>query len=244
MPGRRIELQDWPDIGFAQRHEIGRHHADDRAALVVQDDRPADGAGVACEAALPETVADHRHQRAAGPVFVRPEAASEDRGNTEGREEVRRHPHRGDAFRLLPAQIDAVRRERGQGFEAPHPLLEDQEVGLRDRETVPEIAPVDRDDRQAVRLGVGERAQQGAVDHAEDRGVRADPKRQGQRRDRREAGVLAEQPQRETQVLHERVHRVLYSTLSAVIGSTSVARRAGMTQARRATKVKRTATRP
>jgi hypothetical protein len=64
------------------------------------------------------------------------------------------------------------------------------------------IRQIDAD--QAIRLGIGQRPQQDAVDDAEDGGVGADAERDGQDGDDRKSGGVTNQSQRITNVLHER----------------------------------------
>src|SRR5215468_8070106 len=54
---------------------------------------------------------------------------------------------------------------------------------------------------ETVWLGVGQWSDERAVDEAEHRGVAADPQRQRKRRDRSQAGMLAQHPKAVTQVL-------------------------------------------
>src|SRR5262249_49070896 len=58
-------------------------------------------------------------------------------------------------------------------------------------------------------LGIAERPQHDAVDDAEDGGVGADAERERENGEQREAGTLAQPPERVPQVLEERVHPVV-----------------------------------
>ena len=78
--------------------------------------------------------------------------------------------------------------------------------------------------QEPSRIRVGKRPQEDAVDDAEDRGVGADAERQRRHGDGGEAGVRGEAAQSVADVLQQCLH---HSLLSAVIGSTRDARRAG-----------------
>ena len=60
--------------------------------------------------------------------------------------------------------------------------------------------------REPVEVGDGRRAQEHAVDDAENRGVRADSQREGQDRDNGESAVRDELPDGEPKVLEKRLH--------------------------------------
>ena len=74
------------DVGA---EEPRRRHADDRDGHAIHNERSADDAGGAAEAALPEGVADHRDRplgTATGAIVGRRERAAEHRGYAERRE--------------------------------------------------------------------------------------------------------------------------------------------------------------
>src|SRR5262245_53397928 len=87
---------------------------------------------------------------------------------------------------------------------------------------------------EPFRIFVGQRAQQNSVNDTEDRRVCADAKRQSDDRDYADARVLQQHPHTVAQILKESVHG-FYSYLSATIGSTLAARRAGIQHASSAT---------
>ena len=58
------------------------------------------------------------------------------------------------------------------------------------------------DEEEALRVGDGKGLQQHRVDQGEDGGIRAEAKREGKDRNRREAGVLAEGSEGVAQILH------------------------------------------
>ena len=79
---------------------------------------------------------------------------------------------------------------------APLPVvgqLQGRELGVGHAAEGRRLAEV----HQALPVLVGQRPQQDAADHAEDRGVGADAERQGEHGDKGEAGALAERAQAE-----------------------------------------------
>src|SRR5207245_11002116 len=66
---------------------------------------------------------------------------------------------------------------------------------------------------ERVRLVKWQRAQQDRIDHAEDRGIRADAEGEGEHGDGRESGILAQHAQAEAQILD---HRFEYRETAAV----------------------------
>src|SRR5215468_8936375 len=92
------------------------------------------------------------------------------------------------------------------------------------------------------RVAVGKRAQQDSVNHADNCGSGPDSERQRKNARRREAVILGQHAQGETEVLPQFFHRLSYSYRNATMGSTRVARLAGMRQARSATSVNTTMT--
>jgi hypothetical protein len=84
------------------------------------------------------------------------------------------------------------------------------EIGHRDAHVGDLIRPF-RGEDEPVRLRIGQRAQQHAVDDREDGGVGADAQRQRQHRDGGEAGAARELPRPVPQVLPQGVHSILQS---------------------------------
>src|SRR5580704_13244029 len=62
------------------------------------------------------------------------------------------------------------------------------------------------DAHETIRLRVGKRPQKNAVHHAEDRGIRANPKSENENRDSRESRIFADQPKAESQILQQISH--------------------------------------
>jgi hypothetical protein len=162
---------------------------------------------------LPQFVADQRHARRAGPVFLRPERSSQNRGYAQRPKQV------GRAER----SVDPLRRERSRGagqvegrFAAGRHLVKAaglflpiQEVARRyhvERLRSYHVALEQSD--QTLRIGVGQRLQQHRVHHAEHSRVAAQPQGQHYDRDDRETGPIPQLPQSELNVLTENLQAV------------------------------------
>ena len=203
-----IGLQGQVEVGGRIRAERGPQHAGHRVGLPVEHDRAADDGGIAAEPADPERMAHHREPRSAGPVLVRDEDAAERRAGVEDRKEVRRDVDRLHLLRRhAAAQVEARSREvvRAHRLERLRVLLPGHELGDRyaPADAVPEL---ELQLHQPVRLAVGQRLQQNAVDHREDCGVGSDPEGEGRDRHGCEAGAAKKLPERQPDVLEQRVH--------------------------------------
>ena len=142
----------------------------------------------------------------------RRESCAEDRLHAEDGEEVRRRLHRVDAQRFVARfgqrQLRIPPRRR---------IVED----VRERAVVAEIHGRDAlvretlrvvyfpHHRQAVGIGVGQRAQHHAIEHAVDRRRRADAERQREQRRRGKSRRALQLTQPEPHVLQEGVHQTL-----------------------------------
>ena len=170
---------------LAQR-ERRLQHAHDLCRLAVEHDRPADHGRVAAEAALPGAVAENRHGRRRLRVLFRREQPAERGADAEHRQQVRGDPDGADTLgRAVAGQVGVGAERDGDLLEAPAAGLDVEVLG--GREPVLGDAEPGRSvpqDRQAVRVLVGEGTQQQGARDAEDRRVRADAK--GQRQDRRD----------------------------------------------------------
>ena len=91
--------------------EPGRHDADDRERHAIDRQRPADDAGIALKAALPEPLADHQRRpvgTAAAPIVVRRQQPTESRPDAERLEEATAHHQR-----RRPGRSRRPSRDRG-----------------------------------------------------------------------------------------------------------------------------------
>jgi hypothetical protein len=171
-----------------EQPEVFGQHSDHEHRPLVDVDRPADDAAVAAEAALPEAVAEQNRPGRPLDVVLGLEDAARQRLDAESGEEVGRHEPDPHELRLaIVGDRDAVGPDRAEALEV-----------RRARAQVPELRPGQRrariaggrhvgpDQQQAVRVEVGRRREQGGVQHAEDRGRRAEPEREGHHRQGRE----------------------------------------------------------
>jgi hypothetical protein len=100
----------------------------------------------------------------------------------------------GAVGRLELAAIGAINREGAEHVLSRVPVLEIRVGDVR----IARLGQVD----EAVRLRVGQGAQERQVDEAEDRGVRPDAEGERQHHDRGKAGRLGEQAEGVAQVVH------------------------------------------
>ena len=123
-------------------------------------------------------------------VFGRGEAASRDRRDANGRQEIRRDETDEHALRLAVAGevrgAAGVRRKRGEDVALVGVVgcLGRRKPGLRP------VRPMIPDHHQPVRLSVGQRLEQHRIQHAEHRRVCADAERNCQHRSGGESGLV------------------------------------------------------
>jgi hypothetical protein len=136
---------------------------------------------------LPEAIADEHHVLAARPILVGREVPPERRLEAERRQQRRRCIHPEHLLRIAtPRQGERVERRQRQVAEDFLPLLHFEEAGMRKSRARQVLLLVGgAEAHQAIRLGVGQRAQEHRIDHAEQRHVRADPERQAEHRHER-----------------------------------------------------------
>ena len=189
--------------GYAK---AGWHDADDRDGGVVEDQRASNHRRVRAESGLPQGVAQHNHVVcAAGPVAVA-KVSPDQWLDPQEREGVW-----GDAVSLEPcgavdtSQVGDQITVGRDGLERTRRVAPLDPVGRLDVEThrVGAQVPAQRED-DAVRVAIGQRSHQQRVHGAEDRRVGTDAEGERQHGDRREARILAQDPQAVTQILPER----------------------------------------
>jgi hypothetical protein len=208
---RRVELEREPEVHrlaaqIERELEPLGHHPEHGHAAVVELDGSADHPRVAAEPPPPEPVAEHCHARPAGAVLFGPEDAPACRADAENGKDVGGHEARPDALGCVAAgEIAAAGGERAHALEraAQRPVVGD--LRLRQPRRRPPL-PVVPDHHHPLRLRVRERAEEDAVDDAEDRRVRPDAQRQRQHRHGREAGAPTEGAPGVADVLKESVH--------------------------------------
>jgi hypothetical protein len=96
-----------------RKMKLARHHADHRERRIVEvglgGELSADDARVAAELGLPQAVAENDGSRRAGPIVLGGERPTDDRDDTEGREQIRAHRRAVEPARLAGAdQRDLV----------------------------------------------------------------------------------------------------------------------------------------
>jgi hypothetical protein len=146
------------------------------------------------EQPLPHVVAEQGHVGPAGPVFLRQEVAAEERLQAEDREHVVRD---SSAFHALGADVRRGEAPADIGGESHAlkgrvALLPRGVIGVGDADA--HQVPLGRglvDVDEAVGLGEGKRAQEEAVEDAEDRRVAGDPDREHEDDGRAEGRLAA-----------------------------------------------------
>ena len=204
---RRIELLRHPELGWlrilvvGRKQEPSRHDADDLVGPAVDLNGPSDDRRIGAISAAPQRVAEHDDVRPFGEVLGGRENPSDGRTHSEDRKRVRRDAGGCDTLRVTAAgQVDlplAPGRHFPQSSGAA-PVVHD--LPRRNPGFV-ECRPLAPDHHRASWIGPRQRAEQHGIDHAEDRGVRADSQGQRDYRHRGEAGMTREQSGAKTQIL-------------------------------------------
>ena len=201
-------------LGSEVHPEPARHHPHHRPRLVVEVHAPADDAGVAAEALLPELVAEQHHVGA--PVFLLARQPSQKRRHAERFEKSWRDPadldlRRGGAAaaeHARPGPHRAAPRDGPRALDDVHDLRTRQ---LRDRLLLPRKPRAHHG--QPLRRGERQRRQQHRIDHREDHRRGRDTERQRQHDDRRQQRTAAPVADGETGVLDQCVHHGLGARL-------------------------------
>ncbi len=166
--------------------------------FLVQQDLPADDAGVGAEAAPPDALAQQERRRSAGGVVLAAEDPTEKRPRAEQREELRIDADALQMLRLVPT--DQVGRERMvgghrlEGRARPFPVPEVRQRRLHAR--APGALGVRPDVNQPIRIGERQRPEEDVIRDGERRGDGADAESRDPDRGRREPGRAAEGAQR------------------------------------------------
>jgi hypothetical protein len=180
------------DVVFLRVVRHVRQHADDGVRTIVHLKHLADDVRIAAELRAPVRVAEDQHRVGSRRIVAGDERASEHGPDAEDVEEIVRHD----------ADIDAVGLAALEQIEI-HLMIFDQRVERR-RPLAIVVEFFDRDARvgpsrerrrlaqhdEPVAIGVWQRLQQHAVDHAEDGRVRADAEAERHDGDGGEAAVL------------------------------------------------------
>ena len=178
-----------PGIHAMRRIHLARHHAGDGERLTVKIDRAPNNLGIPVEGAVPQAIADHHQRRRARFIFIFAESAADLRRQPDHVEKVR--GHKSDRYSLRFAASNAAEIARLQAGErevlergAVAPPIDVIRQGDGGVCSVDDLIKINK----ALRLRIRERTQEHRVDHAEDRGVRADAEREREHGDKSEPG--------------------------------------------------------
>jgi hypothetical protein len=202
----RGEREGHEERDLARRQfQIGRQHADDLVGLAVETDLAPDDPAIAAEPRAPEPVRQDRKTIGLRLGVVFSEGAAEEGLPPQRREEGGRD---GEAAQLLGQpvlrEVEHAAGEERRVLDRRRLSLAIEVVGNRHARLrqAHQRVPVP-DEHEPFGLGIRQRLEQQLVEEAENGGVRADAERERQHRDEREDRVLAEAPERVTDVLHE-----------------------------------------
>jgi hypothetical protein len=198
-----VVLQRRPGVGRRQQDvlEVARHDADDRVAVAVERDWPADDREICGEATLPEPVAQHHDLGPVDTIVDRLEIPAERRRHAEHAEVARADHLTVEPLRLgrpghgrLPRPHDGRRHERSPPF------------GRLEERAVAHLAPCKIDilvphHHHAVGSGIRQRLKEHRLYGAEDGRARADAERESEDANGGQTRRLRELPQREANVL-------------------------------------------
>ncbi len=204
------------DVRDPQRRIVARkahargQHAHHGVTHAINAHRLPQNLRTAAEAVLPQAVAQNHHRRRARRIFPIHKIAADHRLQSQQAHGVGGNARRFHALGLLA--IGKVHRGIARrAHELQHLIL--RAIIFKDwRRHRPNPRPKAGvrtvDVHQPVRLAIRQRIQHHGIDHAENRGIRADT--QGQRHNGRGRipGILAQHAQRVLQVLPETVHRL------------------------------------
>ena len=197
-----VDLAWIPHVGAGGKLLALAQHADHRHRLAIGDERRADGPRRRAEATHPQVMTDHDGHWRTELLLLGHEQPADHGLRLQHVEELRRH--RGRANSLDLAVIDdrhPALRVLGHRREAPCVGGDGVERRIGEREMValrvesPELYHL-------LGASEGQRAQHHSVHDAEDGRGGPDAEGESECRDEREAGRLAEQSQREAEVLH------------------------------------------
>ena len=165
--------------------EPGRHDADDPVVDAVEADRAADGRRVAPERLAPQRVPEDGRARALAHELLGGERPGERRRDRERREELPGADRHGDPFgrRARPRPGELFLVVHAEGLEgavarAPVDVVRRRHRELREAALRVRLEYI----HEPVGLRIGQRPEEHALDHREDRRVRPDP--EGERCDR------------------------------------------------------------
>src|SRR6185295_6886377 len=178
------------------KHKVCGSDAEHGVRIAVHRDLLPDQTRIAAESALPQSKGDDRYTIASGLILGLSKEAPACRRNIEERKEVSGYPCTDEPFRLVFAgevqDLKMVRAYITKDFLFVLPL---EKVGAGDGASLDgRLHSVHVN--KPVRVSVGKRAKQHAVDDTEDGGVGSDAKRKGYHCDDSEAGLLKKHARR------------------------------------------------
>src|SRR5207249_3547424 len=191
-----------PEVYVGRKIEPRRHHPDYRNNVILSDKPLLRQIRVTAEIALPEAVADNHGRQTAIALFFNHKPAPYERGYSEHVEKTARNNGQRGAHRFIAAGHGDERlaelRQRLEGAALLPPLIE---RGVRGPGSSP--FSIDLPDlNNLVRLWIGQRTQQDAVDDAEDGRVRPHAQREREHGHGSEAGVLQQLAEGVAKVVH------------------------------------------
>ena len=172
----------------------------------VEHDGLADDVRGAAELPLPQAVREQDDRVAAGLFLCFGVEPAEHRLEADDVVKVGRGARAADPLRFLGSgQRECGAGERGDMLVGGVLLAPVAVVRIRTDVFLDRLRPVvEPHHRDPVGIGVGQRPQQDAVEHAEHRRVHPDPDREGQKGDRRESRVAEQHADRVTNVTSHR----------------------------------------
>ena len=218
-----VKSEDRPRFRIAtEAIAVRRHDPDNRKRTAIHHDFLAHDGGARAIAAPPQALAYDYALTAAGLVVARGEGASQKRPDRQSLKEGRRDAHAGDLLGLTVAHeretlvSDGI--ERVEGTSPGSPV---EEVGDTRRPAFQALL-LERveDHHETVGIGVGQRTQQNAVEHAEYRCVCADAQDQRTQGGESKSGIVGQRANGITevpdQVIND-IHVVHIATLLCVV---------------------------
>ncbi len=209
----KAERRNHIEIRIHQTEPL-RHHADDFPRLPIDRNAAPDHRPVSAEAALPISVAKHDGFRTMRILVGRQQPTAKDRRLAERLQHAVSNQSSVHFMRLVDAgDIGRARAPHAQRLKRPVLLGEGEIHGGREAETSGEVRQPrgprsdQMDGYQLLCVRIGQRLEQHAVEHAEDRRVGADSDCQGQDDRGGKPRRFSQSPEYQSQVRPERFHQ-------------------------------------
>ena len=185
-------------FGSPRELKLGRHDTHHGVFYPIEIYPFADDGGIAGKLTLPQSVTDYRHSVPAGGILFLGEPSAQPGRYAEQGKEIVRDAASSHSFGSVAVRegmiLRAASRHRLERSALVSPLgdvvVSGRYLRVAHRSKLGVGYP---QDLNAVRFEVRQGAEQDGIDRAENRGVRPDPQRQRQHRDRGKTGIL---PQR------------------------------------------------